>query len=278
MSGWLGNDAQIAAFLQDARERPDDDTSRLVLADYLEENSDPDRAEFIRLQCRLSAGQSPLEERNRRGMEERCESLLARKGGGWLGPLWRWSASPVLWYRGFLAVRFPRDSDIEALEDVLPWIDTALFILHGRSGVRRVAHLMSRTSINHLHLDLRSQMREDTLLGMLGRLPESACLRSLSIHWPLAMLRRPGGEGERALSQATASELFLATLLRQLPVGKHLTHLGTSRPFGFEQTQVIRNFGVVPVHAQDRLWMHRQPPSVFRARIAAFSSARPLPS
>jgi len=33
---------------------PDDDLPRLVYADWLEENGDPDRAEFIRLQCRLA--------------------------------------------------------------------------------------------------------------------------------------------------------------------------------------------------------------------------------
>ena len=102
MSVFLGTSPQVRAFLQDARERPEDDTPRLVLADFLEDHGDHDRAEFIRLQCRLAAGTPPLEGRERQGMEERCESLLARKGGGWLGPLWRWSASPVLWYRGFL--------------------------------------------------------------------------------------------------------------------------------------------------------------------------------
>ena len=34
-------------------ERPDDDAPRLVYADWLEEHDDPERAEFIRLQCRL---------------------------------------------------------------------------------------------------------------------------------------------------------------------------------------------------------------------------------
>lgn len=32
---------------------PDDDTPRLVLADWFDENGDPDRAEFVRLQCAL---------------------------------------------------------------------------------------------------------------------------------------------------------------------------------------------------------------------------------
>src|SRR3954467_3828719 len=39
-----------AAFLSEIRERPDDDSPRLVFADWLDENGDPDRAEFIRVQ------------------------------------------------------------------------------------------------------------------------------------------------------------------------------------------------------------------------------------
>ena len=42
-------DALIAAITA----HPDDDTPRLVYADWLQENGEPDRAEFIRLQCRL---------------------------------------------------------------------------------------------------------------------------------------------------------------------------------------------------------------------------------
>jgi hypothetical protein len=43
-------------------------------------------------------------------------------------------------------------------------------------------------------------MGEGTLLGLLAGLPESACLRTLSFHWPLAMLRRPEGGEDRPLS------------------------------------------------------------------------------
>jgi uncharacterized protein (TIGR02996 family) len=35
-------------------EDPDDDTPRLVYADYLEEHGQPDRAAFIRVQCQLA--------------------------------------------------------------------------------------------------------------------------------------------------------------------------------------------------------------------------------
>jgi uncharacterized protein (TIGR02996 family) len=40
------------AFLADIIESPDDDTPRLVYADWLEDNDQPDRAAFIRVQCR----------------------------------------------------------------------------------------------------------------------------------------------------------------------------------------------------------------------------------
>src|SRR5262245_23073250 len=43
------------AFLRSIIEAPDDDAPRLVYADWLEENGDPERAEFIRVQCRLAS-------------------------------------------------------------------------------------------------------------------------------------------------------------------------------------------------------------------------------
>jgi len=43
------------AFIAAIANAPDDETPRLVFADWLEDNGDPERAEFIRLQCRLAA-------------------------------------------------------------------------------------------------------------------------------------------------------------------------------------------------------------------------------
>jgi uncharacterized protein (TIGR02996 family) len=42
------------AFLQSICEAAGDDGPRLVYADWLEDNGQPQRAEFIRLQCRLA--------------------------------------------------------------------------------------------------------------------------------------------------------------------------------------------------------------------------------
>ena len=45
---------QDEAFLRAILADPEDDTPRLVYADYLEEHGDPDRAEFIRVQCAMA--------------------------------------------------------------------------------------------------------------------------------------------------------------------------------------------------------------------------------
>ena len=42
------------SFMQAILARPDDDMPRLVFADWIEENDDPDRAVFIREQCALA--------------------------------------------------------------------------------------------------------------------------------------------------------------------------------------------------------------------------------
>jgi uncharacterized protein (TIGR02996 family) len=44
------------AFLADILEHPDDDTPRLIYADWLDEHGDADRAELIRVQCELEKG------------------------------------------------------------------------------------------------------------------------------------------------------------------------------------------------------------------------------
>ena len=85
MSGYLSTNPQVLALLQEAKENPEEDGPRLVLADFLEDHGDPDRAEFIRLQCRLAAGAVPLEHAQREQIQMRCNQHLDRHGGCWLG-------------------------------------------------------------------------------------------------------------------------------------------------------------------------------------------------
>jgi uncharacterized protein (TIGR02996 family) len=75
--------ARDEAFLQAIIENPDDDTSRLVYADWLDEQGQPDRAEFIRLQVRLSGGAVRGADRLRR----RERKLLLAHEKEWAAPL-----------------------------------------------------------------------------------------------------------------------------------------------------------------------------------------------
>jgi uncharacterized protein (TIGR02996 family) len=86
------------AFLQAILENPDDDTPRLIYADWLEERGDP-RGEFIRIQCRLAMLSAADE---RRPLLERQErELLEHHQDKWLGAL-RPSLSGWTFRRGFL--------------------------------------------------------------------------------------------------------------------------------------------------------------------------------
>ncbi len=62
---------------------PDDDLPRRILADWLEENGQADRAEFIRLQLQRRVQEEPV---------HREEELLEQHQRDWLGPLGRTEA------------------------------------------------------------------------------------------------------------------------------------------------------------------------------------------
>jgi uncharacterized protein (TIGR02996 family) len=72
----------------------DDDTPRLVFADWLQENSDEARAEFIRLQCAAARGGAGT---------EAADALLAEHRTRWLLGLPEWCAASSVFRRGFVA-------------------------------------------------------------------------------------------------------------------------------------------------------------------------------
>jgi uncharacterized protein (TIGR02996 family) len=72
-----GGPADEDGLLQAIFEAPDDDLPRLVYADWLDDNGEPERAEVIRLQC------GPEQE----GATSRVRELLEGHGARWLGPL-----------------------------------------------------------------------------------------------------------------------------------------------------------------------------------------------
>jgi uncharacterized protein (TIGR02996 family) len=71
-------------FLHDIINQPGDDTPRLVYADWLEENGDPERAEFIRVQIELAGPGIDVDRALELG--KRQTELLARHGERWQQP------------------------------------------------------------------------------------------------------------------------------------------------------------------------------------------------
>ncbi len=254
MCGQSSTHPQLLALLEAAKQRPEDDGPRLVLADWLEDSGQPERAEFVRLQLRLASA-TPREQEE---MKARCDRLLEHRGGCWLGPLWRWQALRLCWRRGLLTLQLPPQFDGEDLVEVLPWLDAILFVVTGLGSLRSAASVLSSAGLNHARVDLRLALREEALLDELGRLPELPCLRTLTFGWPLRMLLWPLGEGAPCVP--AVSDDFLRRLLG-CPFARRLNHLGSAFPFSEGQAEVVRGLGVEPVHARQADWPHDLPHS-----------------
>src|SRR4051812_17110474 len=78
-------DEQGQALFEAIRESPDDDAPRLIYADWLDDQGESDRAEFVRVQCE----QSRLDPGDERRLElaPRASRLLDANRDAWLGPL-----------------------------------------------------------------------------------------------------------------------------------------------------------------------------------------------
>lgn len=72
-----------SGLLRAIRDNPDEDTPRLMYADFLDEEGDAARAEFIRVQ--IERGTLPETDARRRALEDREHALLAEHERDWLG-------------------------------------------------------------------------------------------------------------------------------------------------------------------------------------------------
>lgn len=102
------------AFLQAIRHQPDDNTPRLLYADWLDEQGRGDRAEFVRIQCALARLPETLEHLDRRlALQERARQLLAAHEHEWVTP----TQLDLTWRRGFLdEVTITTDDDPAELD------------------------------------------------------------------------------------------------------------------------------------------------------------------
>jgi uncharacterized protein (TIGR02996 family) len=75
--------SELVALLAACRARPADDLPRLVLADWLDENGQPERAEFVRIQVEVSHPTADVERIRR--LKKREAELLAEHENEWTG-------------------------------------------------------------------------------------------------------------------------------------------------------------------------------------------------
>src|ERR1041385_7859530 len=73
---------EVIAFLRDIKDDPDDDTPRLILADWLEDRYDP-RGQFVRLQ--VEAALSPEHDPRREELTQEAEDIRNQHEEQWLG-------------------------------------------------------------------------------------------------------------------------------------------------------------------------------------------------
>ncbi len=224
VDAWL-KDAAYRGLLGDIVANPDDDTPRLVMADWLEERGHDERARFIRVQIE----RSKLSEHSRRWWDLRIEEarLLAAHEDAWLGKL-RKMLTRVEWRRGFvervtlgvgqlakhagdvftltpvyhlqimrLAQAKLSMTDLAAIEALRR--TRSLCLRSSNLGDERLAAFLNAVPLPHLEeLDLTGAgVGPRTLLAIEGRCPPS--LRSLSLggnylpgHFP-AIASRLGG-------------------------------------------------------------------------------------
>jgi uncharacterized protein (TIGR02996 family) len=88
------------AFLRAICDDPADDSPRLVFADWLDEHGEPERAEFIRLQCELAG--RPDRPGRWQELRDRQDELLRRHGPRWRAELPSWLRAVGVFRRGFV--------------------------------------------------------------------------------------------------------------------------------------------------------------------------------
>jgi uncharacterized protein (TIGR02996 family) len=177
--------AYADAFLGDILECPDDDAPRLIYADWLDENGEPERAELIRVQCDLATDLLDREQRAAALARER--QLLDVWGPVWAAPL-----APLVrsfeFRRGFVE-RVCLDSAalIEHGDEVFrlaPVSHLELIVQRGDSErVAECPHLarVLALGLNYPSLDARG-------VGTVLASPHLAGLRSLRLRVPAGAL------------------------------------------------------------------------------------------
>src|SRR5262245_12981498 len=117
--------AELTSLLRRCKEAPEDDLPRMVLADWLEDHGEGERAELVRLSVRLDAEE--IDQGDEATSLARLHELYSRNAERWLGGLAR-RAGEHCFRRGLLEVWCKANALGSLLADVpphaLPWLET----------------------------------------------------------------------------------------------------------------------------------------------------------
>jgi uncharacterized protein (TIGR02996 family) len=216
-----------ASLLAEIRALPDDDVPRLVYADWLEDNGDTDRAEFLLLQVRLV--RAPEHSPERFELEERSEDLLARHQRAWLAHLPKWARELGLTFRRGM----PEEASLTAAAWIRHGAGLARLVPLRRLEVTtwerldEVARLVAATGLTELECRLHGldsqraaaffgNLRTDRLrrLVLRGGAPAPTGLTEALLAWP--GLERLTGLGLRGFLGLALRPLFASRRLGAL--------------------------------------------------------------
>ncbi len=201
------SNARENSFLQSILAAPEDDDLRLIFTDWLEEQDDADRAEFIRLQIRQDRLDPfcPLWEEIR----ERIEALLAQHRSRWVANLPEWASPLVEFRRGFPAhIRLGLDAFLESADElarVMP-LESAEITLQRPQDLDRLARHPSLGLLRKLKVAPYGKLNA----GSIRELAFSPYLSRLA-HLDLAC-QKIGSEGVAHLARAILPALRILDL------------------------------------------------------------------
>ncbi len=233
-----------AGFLQDIFAHPEDDTPRLIYADWLD-NHQPARAQLIRVQCRLAKLEPDDPDRELLEMQE--QDLLKEHAAVWTGHLPSWARKTAKFQRGFvnhlstgardysrvnkLRLRVTFDSlYLNQLFRVQDLLDARLL-----AGIRRLTLTGGEAEVAHL---LRSEQLAD-----LESLELCACPVSEEVCQALVSNRRLD-RLRRLVFTSTELGPDQARILSQAPLLSQLQELSINN--GDPWTEAVRILGQSP--------------------------------
>lgn len=160
---------------------PDDLTPRLIYADWLEEHGEPERAEFLRLQCEL--GRLPRDDPQRSDLEARESQLLMQYERAWRDRLGEYGLDYSL-YTTRQEMRscvipsslLPKVPEWQLLVEELP------FLREFRNAEMMVGVIHGLISVASLHgIDLGRSRLDDVAVQALAASPHMSDLVNLDL-------------------------------------------------------------------------------------------------